>query len=288
MPLLAVLDADGGAGRRGADRRPGSPARGGVLRPCAREPGGRSEQIAVAGVARRRDRASAAGPKPGRQAEACRRGRYVGPNDEAVDDRAAAPTCPPGSRRAQRRARVGRLAGEIARRVDAEPLRVPVAVEDVVDDLEQQPELLAERPPGRLLRLGHPGHPEPEPDRRREQPPRLEPVELGEVGVGARDVEVLAADHPERRLGELARRAGRRVGEREPERLGEQRVAREQRDALAERDVRARPAAPLVVVVERRQIVVDERERVHELDRRGGRQRRLGLDRRRPRPSRGR
>ena len=76
--------------------------------------------------------------------------------------------------------------------------------------------------------------------------------------------------------------------EREPERLGEQRVAGEERDALAERDVRARPAAALVVVVERRQVVVDERERVHELERRGGRQRRLGLGARAPRRSRGR
>ena len=81
------------------------------------------------------------------------------------------------------------------------------------------------------------------------------------------DVEVLAADHPERRLGQLAREPGRRIAEREPERLDEQGVAREQRDPLAERDVRARPAAALVVVVERRQVVVDEREGVHELER---------------------
>ena len=65
--------------------------------------------------------------------------------------------------------------------------------------------------------------------------------------------------------------------EREPERLDEQGIAREQRDPLAERDVRARAAAPLVVVVERRQIVVDERERVHELERGRGRQRALRL-----------
>ena len=109
-----------------------------------------------------------------------------------------------------------------------------------------------------------------------------------EVGVGAGDVEVLAADHPERRLRELPRRPGRRVREHEPERLDEQRVAGEQRDSLAEGDVRARPAAPLVVVVERRQVVVDERERVDELERGRRRKRGLGLAPRRPRRSRGR
>ncbi len=86
--------------------------------------------------------------------------------------------------------------------------------------------------------------------------------------VVARDVAVLAADHPERRVDELAGDAGRLVGQREPQRLGEQRVAGEQRDPLAERDVRARAPAPLVVVVHRRQVVVDEREGVDELERR--------------------
>ena len=41
--------------------------------------------------------------------------------------------------------------------------------------------------------------------------------------------------------------------------------------------VRARAAAALVVVVEGREVVVDERERVDELERAGCRQRRLGL-----------
>ena len=84
----------------------------------------------------------------------------------------------------------------------------------------------------------------------------------------AGDVEVLAADHPERRLGELAADHRRRIGEREPEGLCEQRVAGEERRPSPNATCARRAAAPLVVVVHRRQVVVDERERVHELDRR--------------------
>ena len=118
-----------------------------------------------------------------------------------------------------------------------------------------------------MLRLGHTRRPEPEADRGGEQPPGLQAVELGEILVVARDVPVLAADHPERCLDELARRRGVVVHEREPDRLGEKRVALEDRDRLAERDVRARAAAANVVVVERGKVVVHERERVHELER---------------------
>ena len=85
---------------------------------------------------------------------------------------------------------------------------VAVAVEDVVDDLEQQPELVAERAPRRLLRLRDAGRPEPEPDRRGEEAAGLQAVQRRLVGRGARDVEVLAADHAERRLGQLARDGG--------------------------------------------------------------------------------
>ena len=106
-------------------------------------------------------------------------------------------------------------------------------------------------------------------------------MQLLEVGVVARDVAVLAADHPERRLDELAGDLAGLVAEREAQRLGEERVAGEQRDALAERDVRARPSAALVVVVQRGQVVVDERERVHQLERGGSGERRLDATRRR-------
>jgi hypothetical protein len=100
-------------------------------------------------------------------------------------------------------------------------------------------------------------------------------VELVELHLGARDVEVLAADHPERRPASSAPSSGGRTRAR-AERLREQRVAGEERDALAEGDVRARPPAALVVVVERGQVVVDERERVDELERHRRGQRVLG------------
>ncbi len=89
----------------------------------------------------------------------------------------------------------------------------------------------------------------------------------GEVVAVDHRVEVLAADHPERRLGELARDRRRLVARGEPDRLREQRVAGEDADALPELLPRRGVAAPLLVVVHRRQVVVDERERVDELDR---------------------
>ena len=52
-----------------------------------------------------------------------------------------------------------------------------------------------------------------------------------------------------------------------PNASAEERVAGEERHGLSEGDVDARPTPPLVVVVERRQVVVDERERVDELER---------------------
>jgi hypothetical protein len=91
-------------------------------------------------------------------------------------------------------------------------------------------------------------------------------VQRREVVGFAAHVAVLAADHPERRVGELAPDHRRRVREREPERLREQCVAREERSRLVEGDVSRGAAAPLVVVVHRGQVVVDEGERVHELD----------------------
>ena len=59
--------------------------------------------------------------------------------------------------------------------------------------------------------------------------------------------------------------------EREAQRLREQSVAREDRHVLAERDVAGRLAAAELVVVHRREVVVDQRVGVDHLDRRGER-----------------
>src|SRR5207248_10424018 len=56
-----------------------------------------------------------------------------------------------------------------------------------------------------------------------------------------------------------------RIGEREPERLRQKRVAGEDALRVAEARPGAGATAPLGVVVERRQVVVDERERMDEL-----------------------
>ena len=82
------------------------------------------------------------------------------------------------------------------------------------------------------------------------------------------DVVVLASDHPQRRPRELARDVRPPVRKRKLERLGEQGVAVQDRRRLVELDVRRGAASPDVVVVQRRQVVVDHPERVHELDRR--------------------
>src|SRR6185436_16797242 len=62
----------------------------------------------------------------------------------------------------------------------AEPLRVAVAVEEVVDHLEKEPDVFAEGDPGRMLVLGHTGDVEADADGRDEEPARLQPVQLGE------------------------------------------------------------------------------------------------------------
>ena len=59
------------------------------------------------------------------------------------------------------------------------------------------------------------------------------------------------------------------------ERFGLQAVAGQNRDAVAVHDVQRRPAAPQRVVVHRRQIVVNERIGVNQLDGAGRRQRQV-------------
>ena len=88
---------------------------------------------------------------------------------------------------------------------------ITVLVDDVVDDLEQQPELLAELPPRQLVGNRNLGSPQRAPDGCREQPPGLQPVQHREIVHLAVDVEMLAADHAECRLRELARHFGGRV-----------------------------------------------------------------------------
>ena len=86
------------------------------------------------------------------------------------------------------------------------------------------------------------------------------------------DIEVLSSDHAERRLGQLAGHLRGRVGGRLAKRLGQQRIARENGVGFAEVGPRAGPPAPYLVVVQSRQVIVYERERVDELQRRRRRQ----------------
>ena len=168
------------------------------------------------------------------------------------------------------------LVCEPAGAVDAVHDDVAVAVEDVVDDLEQEAELVAERTPDALPVLGHAGSPQRESDRGREQAAGLQLVQRRLVGRGARAsrywppiIPSVASETPRDARGVV--RGG------EPERLPEQRVPCEDPDRLAVLLPRRRLSPPLLVVVERRQVVVDERERVHELERAAGRERRLRL-----------
>ena len=122
-------------------------------------------------------------------------------------------------------------------------LRRAGGVEDVVDDLEEDAKLVAERPPGRRARSAAGRRRRSRSSRRRGaggrssaraavgRPSASRPPSLG-------DVEVLPADHAERRVGELPRDGRRRVAQREPEGLGEERVAGEDGNVLAEAHVR--------------------------------------------------
>ena len=103
----------------------------------------------------------------------------------------------------------------------------PILIENVVNHLEEQSDLGAEATPVRPIPLGDASNAEAESDRGGEEFPRLEPVELRQILVVARDVTVLASDHPERRFDELAGDAGVFVRERETQGLDEQRIAGE-------------------------------------------------------------
>src|ERR1700758_660035 len=72
---------------------------------------------------------------------------------------------------------LGRFVGEPTRAVRTVHHDVAVAVENVVDDLEEHAELLAERTPRTLRGLRQIRDPEREPDRRGEEPPGLQRVQ---------------------------------------------------------------------------------------------------------------
>ena len=167
-------------------------------------------------------------------------------------------------------------------------LVAPGHVEDVVDDLEQDAELVGEPAVGNCLRFGHALEGQHDADAGGDQPPGLQRVQRAQpLGVRRRppatstywpptmpSTPVAAVSSRER--GEHPGRLARLLAE-EPDRLGEEAVAGEDRDVLAELDVRGRLAAAQLVVVHRRQVVVDQRVGVDQLDRRGGRQEALGL-----------
>ena len=121
-------------------------------------------------------------------------------------------------------------------------------------------------------------------DRGADQAAGLELVQAAQGGGALRDerldVDVLAADHAVDAGGggELAdglEQVGGVAGllvEDELERLGVEAVAGEDGDVLAELDVAGGPAAAQVVVVHRREVVVDEAVGVDELERGGERE----------------
>ena len=102
-------------------------------------------------------------------------------------------------------ARVGRLVGERARAGLPHLGDVAVAVEDVVDDLEEQPELGGERPPRRRAsRSGAPAARTPHMIEAVKSAPVFSRCSSARSWPPSRSL-LLAADHRERRLDELAR-----------------------------------------------------------------------------------
>src|SRR5204863_8417590 len=75
---------------------------------------------------------------------------------------------------------------------DAVRRDVAVAVEDVVDDLKEKPELVAERAPGTVLGLRDVSRPERRRHRAVEEAARLQAVHLLEIGARHHRVEVLS------------------------------------------------------------------------------------------------
>src|SRR3954471_20768770 len=125
-------------------------------------------------------------------------------------------------------------------------------VEDVVDDLENHPELGRKAPERDCGRSARAAARQDRADRRGDQRAGLELVEVAQLdGAVAGDVEVLAADHAAdargahhlAHRGQYVGRVALLPGQGEPQRLGEQAVAGQDRHVLAERDVAGRLAA---------------------------------------------
>ena len=276
----AARPARGGHVRRGhgADRRSRAPPRGRVLRPRRRERlvdracSPRTE-LPAGGIAILR-RATSATRRP---SGSPRGGRLGGADDEALDDRA--------QHRRVRRDRVERGVRALGRRPApaGAPRRRRAAPHTRRRRARRRRSGTRARAP-RRTRARASGRPAATPATRSPSPTdaansrpvlsRCSSARSSSAPVMSRYCPPII---PSVASASSSAAPERRVAEHEPERLHQQRVAREKRDALAERLVRARTAAALVVVVERRQVVVDERERVDELERPGRRQRRLGL-----------
>ncbi len=130
--------------------------------------------------------------------------------------------------------------------------------------------------------------------RRRLDRRRRPPVALQLGSPFGLEVGHLAGHHP-RRAGRLGqdphalerRRPGPDLARHHLERQRQEPVARQDRRGLVKRPVTGRPAAPQVVVVHRRQVVVNQRISVNHLERTGRRQRRIRIRRRTPRPPSG-
>ena len=159
----------------------------------------------------------------------------------------------------------------------------PGHVEDVVDDLEQHAQFSSESTESGECRrwIAFAGQEQDALHRCADQPAGLELVQAAQRPTSlAANVDVLPADHAvdAGRVGELGDRREHRGGlaallaQDEPESLGVEPVAGQDRDVLAEADVARRAPAAQVVVVHRREVVVDQRVRVDQLERGGERQ----------------
>ncbi len=185
------------------------------------------------------------------------------------------------------------LAGRLAERGG-----IAFGIENVVGDLERRSERLAvavERGPLRGVGPAQDGAGLDPEQQQRAGLHGLQAFDLGgaegRLGALRLEVEGLAAGHAadpgrtgkaqDQRGSDRRVRMGRLVGHY-VERIGQQRVAGQDRGGLVERDMGGRAAAPQVVVVHGGQVVVDQRIAMNHLERRTGPERPLALEAERP------